>query len=162
MSTPSTAELKTLIKNLDQLSVSMGDLLADEQLQLNSSASEELAKTATKKKLIVSKLEQATKVTHKYLLNLNIKNGLYGLSDYIDQLSNETKEPLNDIWLATKKHLEHNKQLNEVNGSIIELNRRFTQRSLDVLRGQMGASMETYGSDGQSHKSNLSRNISIV
>jgi len=155
-------ELKTLLLNLEQQSSEMADILSQERSLLNSTDANELFRIAQQKKHIIYNLEQSTKITHKFLLNLNIKNGLYGLSAFINLQPPEIKKGLEKVWSSTKRLIENNKQMNETNGSIIELNRRFTQRSLDVLRGQMGSITETYSSSGVSQKSAYSRNISIA
>lgn len=162
MTHSSITELNTLLSKLENLSKKMADILLEEQTLLNASDAKKLIELAKQKKQIVTLLEQSTRVTHKFLLALNIKNGLYGLSEFIEQQSDDVKAVLQSTWLSTKKTIQHNKHINDINGSIIELNRRFTQRSLDVLRGQIGPSNETYGANGQSHKSTISRNISIA
>lgn len=162
MTHSSVAELNSLLTKLESLSKKMADILLEEQDLLNASDAKELIGLAKKKKEIVTSLEQTTRITHKFLLSFNIKNGLYGLSDFIEQQPAEVKDTLQNTWLSTKKSIQQNKHVNDINGSIIELNRRFTQRSLDVLRGQIGSGNETYGANGQSQKGTLSRNISIA
>ncbi len=155
-------ELKTLLLKLEQQSSEMAGILSEEHSLLNATDANALFSIAQQKKHIIYSLEQTTKVTHKFLLNLNVKHGLYGLSAYINLQPVDTKKSLEEIWLSTQQLIENNKQMNETNGSIIELNRRFTQRSLDVLRGQMGSITETYSSSGISQKNTYTRNISIV
>jgi Flagellar biosynthesis/type III secretory pathway chaperone len=69
---------------------------------------------------------------------------------------------LETSWQNIQSLAEDNKTLNHSNGAMIELNRRHVQRSLEVLRGQVGKETSTYGADGQAMKSKISRNISTV
>ena len=156
-------QLISLIQALETLSNQLNDTLNQERALLSSNDSTQLLALTTKKKALVSSLEKQTKTTHVFLKNIDIKQGLYGLSDFFSQVKPSVeKTSLHDAWLNVQSLSAENKKLNHANGSIIELNRRHTQRSLDVLRGQTGTANSTYGSDGQAMKSKISRNISIA
>lgn len=163
MMTKLPEQLIELIQILENLSSQLNDVLNQEQVVLKSNDSQQLLELSKTKKALVSNLEKQTKTTHIFLRNMNINQGLYGLSGFLPQIkSSDEKTLVNDAWLNIQALSDENKKLNNTNGSIIELNRRHTQRSLDVLRGQISTPNSTYGSDGQTMKTKVSRNISIV
>jgi len=152
-----------LVQALENTSKHFNDLLEQESAVLASQNNEELIALSKQKRSMSTALEKQTKTLHIFLISLNINNGLYGLSDSISKMSNVAeKKLLSAAWLNIQSLSDANKNLNEVNGSIIELNRRHTERALDVLRGQVGTTNSTYGPDGQSMKGKNSRNISIA
>lgn len=156
-------QLISLIQTLESLSGQLNDTLNQERTLLSSNDSTQLLALTKKKKALVSNLEKQTKTTHIFLKNMDIKQGLYGLSDFFSQIqASAEKTLLHNVWLNIQALSDDNKKLNNENGSIIELNRRHTQRSLDVLRGQTGTTNSTYGSDGQAMQSKISRNISVA
>lgn len=156
--------LLELLQSLLNASHKMKETLHDEQGFLTAYDNEGILKVTGVKKQITSLIENHTKTIHKYLLNIGIPRGLYNLSAYIEQLtSTPNTEQAIKLWASIEAFTIENKTANETNGAIVELNRRHAQRSLDVLRGQSGAStMDTYGSDGHAKKGKISRNISIV
>ena len=156
-------QLIKLIQTLESLSSQLNDTLNQERASLSANDSEQLLELTKKKKALVSNLEKQTKTTHIFLKNMDIKQGLYGLSGFFSQIKPSVeKTSLHNAWLNIQALSDDNKKLNNANGSIIELNRRHTQRSLDVLRGQTSTTNSTYGSDGQALKSKISRNISVA
>ena len=163
MMTPLPEQLIALIQTLESLSSQLNDTLNQERASLSANDSEQLFELTKKKKALVSNLEKQTKTTHIFLKNMDINQGLYGLSDFFSHIKPSVeKTSLHNAWLNIQTLSDDNKKLNNANGSIIELNRRHTQRSLDVLRGQTNTTNSTYGSDGQAMKSKISRNISVA
>jgi len=163
MNIPSSEQVLELVQIIEHTSKQFNELLEKESAILATQDNEQLLALSNHKKEMVLSLEKQTKTLHIFLHSLNINNGLYALSDLISNMP-ESKEQqlLSTTWLNIQSLSDSNKKLNEVNGSIIELNRRHTQRSLDVLRGQVGTTNSTYGADGQSMKGKISRNISVV
>ncbi|HIG78505.1 MAG TPA: flagellar protein FlgN [Cycloclasticus sp.] len=163
MTTHSTDQLTQLLQTLESISKQLNDALILEKSVLETPDNQQLLDVSAIKKERVSSLESHTKATHLFLKNRGVNKGLYGLQALISTLTPKDKKTLvSELWLNIQSLSDANKKLNDVNGSIIELNRRYTQRSLDVLRGQVGGSHSTYGADGQSMKSKISRNLSIA
>lgn len=157
-------QLLELLQSLLNASQKMKETLQDEQDFLTAYDNEGILHVTATKKQITALIENHTKTLHKHLLNIGVPRGLYNLSTYLEQLTStpDTKH-LIKLWAGIEAFTIENKTANETNGAIVELNRRHAQRSLDVLRGQSGASiMDTYGSDGHAKKGKISRNISIV
>lgn len=163
MKTQSIDQLVGLLQTLNSLSSQLNDLLKQEKISLEAPDSDNLLALSTVKKRLVSELEKNTKTMHLFLKNMNVSRGLYQLDDFISQLKlTDTKQLMTELWSEVQRFSIDNKKQNEVNGSIIELNRRYTQRSLAVLRGQLGINNTTYGSNGQSMNSKISRNITTA
>lgn len=161
--THSTDELMQLLKTLESISAQLKDALEEEKGVLESLDSQQLIRISTVKKGLIVNLERHTKTTHLFLKNKGVSKGLYGLNELIKKSDqNNAQKQLSEVWLNIQALSDDNKLSNDINGSIIELNRRYTQRSLDVLRGQVGVGHATYGADGQSLKSKVSRNLSIA
>jgi len=154
-------QLIKLLQAIESISKQFNHTLNEEKEALTTSDSEQLLHLSSTKKKLATQLEQGTKTTHVFLKKLNINKGIFGLSDFIKHMNaGEVKRQLSKQWLNIQQLTDMNKELNTLNGSIIELNRRHTQRSLDVIHGQIdNNSNSTYGADGQATKKNLSRNI---
>ena len=154
-------QLIKLLQSLEGLSEQFNESLNKEKTALEASDTEQLLQLSTTKKELASQLERNTKATHAFLKNINLDKGIYGLSDFIKRMkTGETQQQLSKLWLNIQSLTNANKEQNTVNGSIIELNRRYTERSLDVLHGQTGNNTNTtYGADGQATKKKLSRTI---
>jgi|TARA_R110002096_G_scaffold268308_2_gene461986 flagellar biosynthesis protein FlgN len=163
MNTHALDQLMGLLQTLTTLSNQLNDLLKQEKISLETPNSIDLLTLSSAKKRLVSELENNTKKTHVFLKKINVTRGLYQLNDFISQLKiTDKKQVMSDLWSDVQRLSIDNKSQNEVNGSIIELNRRYTQRSLAVLRGQLGGNNTTYGSNGQSMSSKISRNITTA
>lgn len=157
-------QLIELLQNLEDISKQFNALLISEKEALKAPDSEKLLALSSLKKDLALRLEKSTKTTHVFLNSINIHKGLYGLNHFIKGLKpSHIERKISQLWQNIQDLSDDNQQLNDLNGSIIELNKRYTQRSLDVLRGQVGSSASaTYGADGQAMKSKLSRNITIA
>jgi len=163
MNIPSLGQTIELVQIIENTSKKFHALLKNESAVLTSQDNEQLVTLAKQKKEMVATLEKQTKTLHISLLSLKVSNGLYGLSDLISSTPKSTDQQLLlAAWTNVKSISDANKKLNEVNGAVIELNRRHTQRSLDVLRGQVGTTNSTYGANGQAMTGQSSRNISIA
>ena len=163
MTKKSSDQLIELIQQLEHISGQLNSTLKKEHAVLKLKDSQQLLELSDEKKALVTHLENHTKTTHIFLRNMNINKGLYGFSDALSSLApGGIKTLLEKAWSNIQALAEDNKKLNQINGSIIELNRRHTQRSLDVLRGQASTTTSTYGADGHAANSKVSRNISIA
>lgn len=163
MTDHSSAQLLELIQSLENISMQLNEVLKKEHETLSLNDSQQLLALSKTKKAFVSKLESQTKVVHLYLKNIKIENGLYGFTAFLsEQKLSDVSTLLETSWQNIQSLAEDNKTLNHSNGAMIELNRRHVQRSLEVLRGQVGKETSTYGADGQAMKSKISRNISTV
>ncbi len=155
--------LTQLLETLENTSSLLNKTLNQEATILNSSNSEALITVSSQKKSLVSQLEKQTKVLHLFLVKKGIKEGLYGLESLLNNI--KTKEPelvIHQLWASIQVLINNNKELNFSNGSIIELNKRYTQRAIDVLQGKSELSHHTYGANGLSTTSPLSRNINTA
>jgi len=154
-------QLIDLLQTLETLSKQFSCTLGEEKEALEASDTEQLLRLSSTKKELASQLEHKTKTVHVFLKSININKGIYSLSNFIKNMkSGDIQLQLSKLWLNIQTVTESNKEQNTINGSIIELNRRYTQRSLDVLHGQTGNnSNTTYGADGQATRKKLSRTI---
>ncbi|MEH6504096.1 MAG: flagellar protein FlgN [Cycloclasticus sp.] len=158
-----TDQLIKLLETLENVSRQLNDVLKKEKFILRSPDSQELLNLSLTKKKLVSDLEKHTKTTHLFLKKINVNKGLYQLTSFISEIkSTDLHLLMSNLWASVQKLSNDNKKLNELNGSIIELNRRYTQRSLDVLRGQIGTNSATYGSKGEVMNSKLSRSVTTA
>ncbi len=155
--------LTQLLETIENTSTLLNEALKQETSILNSSNSDALMTVSSQKKSLVSQLEKHTKILHVFLVKKGVKEGLYGLEDLLTNI--KTKEPelvVHQLWGSIQTLINDNKELNYSNGSIIELNKRYTQRAIDVLHGKSELSHQTYGANGLSTTSPLSRNINTA
>jgi len=163
MKTELDTKLNQLLESLSTANLKMSDALKKEYECLTKYNNEELSTIIDKKKELSLFIENQTRTMHKHLIKMGIKKGIYGLQNHLETRPKPDDNQTLKLWLSIEILLKKNKTLNEGNGAIVELNRKHTLRSLDVLRGQTGTQAnETYGSDGYTQKEKITRNISIV
>ncbi|MEW5011505.1 MAG: flagellar protein FlgN [Cycloclasticus sp.] len=157
-------QLIDILQTMVDLSTQFNELLLKEKKALENSNSELLLDVSTAKKSLAIRLEHSTKTAHTFLNNIKLNKGLYGLGDFIKRMKpSDSQRQLTQHWLDIQSLTEANKQLNDANGAIIELNRRHAQRSIDILHGHTGNNNSaTYGADGQAMKKRAGRKISVA
>lgn len=157
------SQLQQLLTPLSQLSTDMCELLDAEHNCLKDSANEGLVAILDNKKKLSYSIEEHTRAIHKLLLTAGQNNGIYKLQQNL-QSSNLDSSRLNlELWQDIERLIAKSKTLNEANGAIIELSRQHSQRALDILRGQAGASpSKTYGANGYTQNEKITRNITVA
>jgi len=163
MKTELDSKLNQLLESLSTANLKMCDALKKEHECLTKHDNEELLTVINEKKQLSLLIENQTRTIHKHLIEMGLKKGIYGLQTYLETRPKSDDNQTLKLWLSIEILLKKNKTHNEGNGAIVELNRKHTLRSLDVLRGQTGTQAnETYGSDGYTQKEKITRNISIA
>jgi len=163
MKTELDIKINQLLESLSTANLKMSDALKRECQCLKKHDSEKLLTIIDIKKELSLFIENQTRTLHKHLIKSGIKKGIYGLQTYLETRPKSDDNPSLKLWLSIEILVKENKTINEGNGAIVELNRKHTLRSLDVLRGQTGTQAnETYGSDGYTQKDKITRNISTA
>ena len=136
--------LKDIYAYLQQLKVT----LDNEHEALSSQNLEKLNEFAEAKQLLIENLEDLDGERKKILADAGMELGKTGVEDYLSRFSSGKNE-LVRIWEAISKLSRECEKQNNVNGVIIESQRRRTETALDILKGNSGES-ELYSKKGKS------------
>jgi len=106
---------------------------------------------AQEKIILMEHLEDLDKERRLVLEKAGLNLSATGIEDYFQQSSSTSAPELKSLW-ETIAHLSKQcEQQNDVNGIIIESNRRHTENALSILQGKQ-QNTELYTSKGKSVK----------
>jgi len=134
-----------------RLVVELIDLLMREQKGLLSNQISEIEKIVQLKSGLLQKINHVAKNRYAALAEKNFEPNENGMLNWVVSLSNQV---IKDNWDDFQKNLAQAKELNRLNGELI--NRHFSrnQQMLTHLRKAFQPN-ETYGKNGQSQSSNV-------
>ncbi len=149
MSEPNlAAQLSTLIRKQQENATTLKSLLEEEQYCLTEDKSEQLMGVIQKKE----QLAQQMATTQNQLITLAQQHSSADAEQGLVQLiqANDPTGELSQLWEALLETTRSCKQLNETNGSTINLKKRYADSGLAILRGQIGSSNSaaTYSKKG--------------
>lgn len=122
------------------------ELLREEHRALASRDMTALDRIVRKKSQQVAELETLGHDRDTLLKTCGLVAGREGIESWLRQRSNSTAIRL---WEELQHLLIRSRQQNQINGGMVEINRRYTQRALSLLQGQP-LDQETYGPTGVS------------
>lgn len=122
------------------------ELLRQEHRALASRDMAELDRIVCKKSQQVAELEALGRDRDTILKTRGLDAGREGIESWLRQRSNSAAIRL---WEELQNLLICSRQQNQINGGMVEISRRYTQRALSLLQGQP-LEQETYGPTGVS------------
>ena len=122
------------------------DILCEEHRALTNRDIETLGRIVHEKKQQVIELESLARERDAILRELGFTVGREGIESWLHQRSNGAALGL---WKELQDLLLRGRQQNRINGGLVEINRRCTQRALGLLQGQP-PEQEIYGPTGVS------------
>lgn len=148
--TPSTDsnDLKTLIDNEAILLERFVDLLRREQASLSQGAAEDLPELAEQKNGLVIQLNHLSARRAAFLQARGFPQDRSGIDAWFEQVKDRDAT---DAWQKVLTLATDARELNRVNGELIQIRMQFTAKALEALSGAK-TSLELYGPDGQSTK----------
>jgi flagella synthesis protein FlgN len=120
----------------------------------------ELARLKSEKVVFLSQLAERR---NRFLgaQGANPENG--GMMNWLhQQKTGQTVQHLAETWKQLLEQAEIARQLNQINGTLIESRLRHNQQALVVLQAAANQSVGLYGPDGQTHASGLGRPLGKV
>lgn len=142
------SDLQTLIENEARLLKQFVDLLRREQTSLSQGVAEDLPELAEQKNGLVVQLNHLSALRAAFLQARGFSQDRSGIDAWFAQ----AKDPnVADAWQKVLTLATDARELNRVNGELIQIRMQFTAKALEALSGAKN-SLELYGPDGQSTK----------
>lgn len=148
----------TLIRQLQQLLMDEAELLKkSDQIEL-------LNAVVLKKQPLINQINQFSRQMAQVLTTETLPNDQNGMIQYIEKAKavGLTAETLKHNWSEIISITESCRTLNELNGGSIDILRRYTLRSLQILKGDSLLGSSTYDKDGSTKAELPSRKLMAV
>lgn len=123
-------------------------LLRSERAPLTRSNTEFMTKVATDKQPLLVKLEQLARQREAVLRTEGFSSDKDGMEAFIENQTTVEAKELNSIVKALKLAATACRENNQVNGSIVNVNRQYLQKAMSILRGR-DVNSTAYGPGGE-------------
>jgi len=124
------------------------ELLRREQVSLTQGVADDLPLLADQKNGLVIQLNQLSAQRAVFLEALGLSADRAGIDAWCAQVQDPQA---NNVWQKVLQLATEARELNRVNGELIQIRMQFTAKALEALGGAKN-SLELYGPDGQSTK----------
>jgi flagella synthesis protein FlgN len=123
------------------------DVLQREQNALKSGNTENLIDLAEQKSQVSSTLKQISAQRNTLLAAAGFNDDRAGMEAWCAR--NPAEKRVNEAWSSVISLASEARELNRLNGELINLHMQYNSKALEALRGGHSA-LELYGPDGQS------------
>ena len=127
--------------------------LQEEQTALISADLDMIERMIDKRVELLQELGAAASSRYDALAAAGFEPNEHGMSAWLEQQSNQM---LDKAWITFQQQLARAKELNRLNGILINKHFQRNQEKLDALNGK-SAAPQFYGKNGQAHRANSSR-----
>ncbi len=127
--------------------------LQEEQTALVSADLDMIERMIDKRVELLQELGAAASSRYDALAAAGFEPNEQGMSAWLEQQSNQM---LDKAWVTFQQQLARAKELNRLNGILINKHFQRNQEKLDALNGK-SAAPQFYGKNGQAHRANSSR-----
>ena len=148
MPTEDSRSLRQMFEGEARLLDLFVDLLRREQIALSQGSAEELPELAEQKNGLVIQLNQLSTKRVAFLEAHGFSPDRIGIDAWCAQAEDQHTT---ETWHKALKLAAEARELNRVNGELIQTRMQFTAKALEALSGAKN-SLELYGPDGQSTK----------
>lgn len=141
-----TATLATLIASEAAVVERFVDLLTQEQEALKTGQTDPLPELANAKAPLTVELNQLAVRRNQYLASLGLpadKDGVEAL------LQRQASTELADSWERMRQAVATARELNDLNGQLINMRLQYTQQALHTLMATQRQTEQFYGKNGQ-------------
>jgi flagellar biosynthesis protein FlgN len=128
--------------------------LHNEQTALVSADLDTIEQMVDKRVELLQALGEAANVRYAALAAAGFEANENGMSKWLELRSSPL---MDDAWVKFQKQLAQAKELNRLNGVLINRHFQRNQEKLDVLQGNTSNSTQMYGKNGQARGGNSSR-----
>lgn len=129
------------------------ELLQREQVSLSRGVAEDLPELAEQKNGLVRQLNELSALRTTLLESRGLSADRTGVDAWCAQTRDSNAS---DAWRSVLRLATEARELNRVNGELIQIRMQFTTKALEALSGAKN-SLELYGPDGQSKKAGSRR-----
>lgn len=151
--------ISTLLNQDALLLNSLVSLLLKEQTSLIDMDIDVIESLLDEKAVLLQKITQATKSRHMTLGQAGFDANENGMTTWISSNANAKDQA---TWQTFQQQLARAKELNRVNGQMINQHFRRNQETLNQLQGRPANTTSVYGPNGQTTTSNRSRSMLAV
>ncbi|HSH87790.1 MAG: flagellar protein FlgN [Methylophilus sp.] len=128
--------------------------LQNEQTALVSADLDIIEQMVDRRVELLQALGEAANKRYSALAAAGFEASENGMSKWLELRSSPL---LDDAWIDFQKKLAQAKELNRLNGVLINKHFQRNQEKLDVLQGKSANNNQLYGKNGQAHGGNSSR-----
>ena len=128
--------------------------LQNEQTALVSADLDIIEQMVDRRVELLQALGEAANKRYSALAAAGFEASENGMSKWLELRSSPL---LDDAWIDFQKKLAQAKELNRLNGVLINKHFQRNQEKLDVLQGKSANNTQLYGKNGQAHGGNSSR-----
>lgn len=146
-------KLHTILGNESSRLAEMELLLSQEFDALSAQDGERVATLTREKNTLLQQLERVAGEKHQLLEAAGFPQGGAGLHHFLDSAA---VAPLNDSWSIIERQLHSCQRQNQINGQLLEAQRRQAQQLLAILVGASATPAELYTAKGNTTLSTLS------
>jgi flagella synthesis protein FlgN len=128
--------------------------LQQEQTALVSADLDMIEQMVDRRVGLLQALGEAANVRYKALAAAGFEANESGMSNWLQQRSSQV---IDEAWVDFQKKLAQAKELNRLNGILINKHFQRNQEKLDALQGKAANNTQLYGKNGQANGNNSSR-----
>ena len=144
----SLQQLNSILKAEKDAATSLLALLKNEREALSESDAEIMDEMSVKKQPFIVRLEQLGRQREGILQAEGFPAGKDGLEAFIANQQTTEASALNKLVKALRSIALACKEHNQINGSIVNVNRQYLQKAMSILRGRDVAA-SSYGPGGE-------------
>jgi len=143
-----TVDLPLLLQDIAGHLTQLVQTLEKEYTALTSNDLDNIVQTTNDKNRLFEFLEDLEKERHALLLAAGLDFDTNGIMAYLKRDTSQTKNKTAIIWQQIEDLTRQCRKQNQLNGIILEKNRRRTEKALAILKGQ-SPQVGTYTASGE-------------
>jgi|GEM_PF-409678 len=141
-------QLRSILESELDTASQLSLLLENERNSLTESNSKLMSEMTAKKQPLVVKLEQLGRQRESTLQLAGFSAGKEGLEAFIENQVPQDKQALITLLTSLKVAAKSCKENNQINGGIVNVNRQYLQKAVNILRGK-DVNPSSYGPGGE-------------
>lgn len=153
-------QISTLFNQDAKLLNDLVVLLSQEQASLVDMDIDVVERVIDEKSVLIQKITEATKIRHQTLGKAGFDANENGMATWVRSIENKQ---IHSAWAVFQEQLAQAKELNRVNGQMINQHFKRNQQALNTLQGKpLNAGAGIYGPNGQTTTLNHTRSMLSV
>ncbi len=142
------ANLPLLLRDIAEHLTQLSQILENEYTSLSDNDLERIIQAANDKNRLFELIEDLEKERHTVLLAAGLDFDSSGIMAYLQRSPSQANNETASLWQQIETLTRQCRKQNQINGIILEKNRRRTEKALAILKGQ-SPQMGTYNASGE-------------
>ncbi|VAX12602.1 hypothetical protein MNBD_GAMMA24-243 [hydrothermal vent metagenome] len=142
------AELSLILRDITEHLIQLAATLESEHSALAKNDLDIIIQAANNKNRLFELLEDLEHERHELLLAAGLDFDSNGIMAYLQRGTSQTRNETAAIWQQIETLTHQCRKQNQINGIMLEKNRRRTERALAILKGQTPQTA-TYSASGE-------------